>query len=341
MGTLGAQLAAFRFTETSNVEDVRITDVYTFQSVAATSTTKSAFTTLQLFQGSTLVGTANAPTPASSSNPGPGYYYRFTFANPVIVPRANSISLLLRGDVASYSSSGATDNTTHIFRIATSTGDTAIDTTGEVVVAYGATSNATSAITLSSANGNTETVLRSKLVFSAAGLGLGSGRARTTADDFSRLTFTADAAGSIAVNSVIVTFSGTLPSAANFLDGVTLLNEFGTVLGATVGSDSGNTTSSACTGGTSTCTKTFNLGSTSNGQSISAGQSRAWTLRVESSRGQSAVSNQAHTLNATIAALTDIRYTDALDSAAATAVGLPTKTTTPVNLNSVSYAVGT
>lgn len=337
MGAPGAPLATFRFTETSNIEDVKITDLYIFQQVAATNTVKSAFSGLSLYQGAELKSVGGAATTyASTSNPGPGYYYKFSFASPLVVPRANSILLALRGDVASYSSSGASDNTTHVFKITTATADTALDTAAEVAVAYGNTSNATSAVTLSSANGQAMTVLRSKINFSATALGQSSSRAKNSSDNLASLTFAADAAGTVAINSVVVTFAGTAPSVATFLDGVTLFDESNTALGT------GNTTSStACSGGTSTCTKTFNLGSTTGGQPISGGSSRTWTLRIDGTKTQAGAANIAQTLTATINALTDIRYTNGLDSAATTAVSLPSNLLVPINLNSVSFSIGT
>jgi len=337
MGASGNTLAYFRFTETSNVEDVKIDNLNVFQQVAATSSVKSAFENVTLYKStdlSTPLATGgSASTAASSSNPGPGYYYKFSFANPVVVPRSGSILLVLKAGVSSYSSSGATDNTTHVFKISTST-DSDNDAIIETVDAKGATSNASSSVTLSSPNGSTMTVLRSKLSFSASPLGVSSGRAKQSSDNLASLTFSADQAGSVSINSVIVTFGGTAPSVSTFLDGVTLIDESGTALGT------GNTTSSACTGG-NTCTKTFNLGSTSSGQVVSPGTSRTWTLRVDSTKTLAAQANISQTLNATINAITDIRYTDALDSAAATAIGLPSRTVVPISINSVSFTQGT
>lgn len=333
---LPVPLAGFRFTETSNIEDVKITDLVVFQQVAATSTVKSAFSNLQLYNGTELLGSAgSATTYSSTSNPGPGYYYTFSFGTPVVVPRASSIDLTLKGDVASYSSSGATDNTTHVFKIAVLGDNTSYDTAAEVVTALGNTSNATSSVTISSANGNAQTILRSKLGFSASSLGSTSGRVKQVSDNLASLTFTADAAGTVAVNTVIVTFSGSAPSVATFLDGVVLLDENGQELGT------GNTTSSMCTGGTSTCTKTFNLGVTTSGETIGAGQSRTWTLKIDSTKTLAGSATTVQTLNAVINARTDILFTDALDTAAVSAIGLPQNVVVPIQLNAVSFAEGT
>ena len=341
MGNTGVKLAAFRFTETTNIEDVKITDLIIFDQVVAT-TTKSAFSNLKLYNGSdlnTALATAgSANTAASTSNPGPGYYYQFNFASPVVVPQGQSVTLVLKGDVASYASSGASDNTTHIFKISSST-DSANDTIGETVVALGNTSNATSAVSKATGaaapNGNQMTVLRSKLTASAAAIGSASGRSKSATDDFANLTFTADAAGTVAVNSVIVTFSGTAPSIGTFLDGVTLLDANGSNVTNTSGV--AVTTSSACDG-TNTCTKTWNLGSTTGGWTVNS-SGYTFKLRIDSTKTLAGASGVAQSLTATINANTDVRYTDGLDSAATSVISLPSNAV-PLNLNSVSYAAG-
>ena len=333
-GQTGVNLAAFRFLETSNIDDIRVTDLNVFQLVTATSTTKTSFGQLYLYSGATLLGTSgSANLSVATSTPGTGYYWPFHFSTPVVVPKSGSLLLTLKGDVASYSASGISDNTTHSFRIATSN-DSVNDTVPEAVVALGNTSSATSSVTLSSASGNNMTVLRTKLTFAAAGLGNTSSRAKAPADNFANLTFTADSAGDLSVNSVVVTFSGTAPSATVFLDGVTLVDENGSSLGST------NTTSSACSGGSSTCTKTFNLGSTTSGAVVSKGTSRTWLLRIDGSKTQTGTANITQTLSATINALTDIRYTTGLDSQAQTTVSLPSNVSVPILLNSASFATG-
>ncbi|MBI4088274.1 hypothetical protein HY418_02750, partial [Candidatus Kaiserbacteria bacterium] len=233
MGSSGNSFGVFRFTETSNVEDVKITDLYVFQQVAATNTVKAAFGSLGVYSsaGSLLASAGSATTYASTSNPGPGYYYKFSFASPVVVPRAGSISLTLKGDVASYSSSGATDNTTHVFKIATLGADSALDANAEIVVALGATSNASSAVSSLPAAANAATVLRSRLSVSASPLGTTSGRARTAVDDLADVTFAADSAGGVQIGSVKITFSGSAPAAITFASGTITVAATGTTVG--------------------------------------------------------------------------------------------------------------
>jgi hypothetical protein len=331
MGATGNSLATFRFTETSNVEDVKVTQLNIFQQVAATNTVKSAFQNVALYKtDGTLLATAGAAnTAASTSNPGAGYYYSFNFATPIIVPQNGSVSAILKGDVASYSSSGATDNTTHVFKISTST-DSANDTLPETVVALGSTSNATSAISLSSPNGNTMTILRTKLTVTATPLGASTGRAKQAVDDLANLNFAADAAGSLTINTVVLTFSGTAPSIATFLDNVNL---YDAATGSNLGSS--NTTSSTACAGTNTCTKTFsNIAYT-----ISSGGSKSFVLRIDSTKTQAGASGVSQSLSATIAAAGNVSYTDGLDSAAVSNINLPSAVI-PVQINSVNYATG-
>jgi len=343
MGTTGVSLATYRFTETSNVEDVKVTDLNVFDQVTSSTTpTKSAFGNLSLYRAtdlSTPLAIAGAGiTAASTTNPGPGYYYKFHFSSPLVVPQANSVSLVLKGDVSSYSSSGATDNTTHIFKIATST-DTDNDTVAETVVALGSTSNTSSAISLVSATANTMTVLRSKLTVTATPLGATSGRSKSTVDDLATITFAADNAGAVVLNTVTITFGGSAPSATTFLDSVQL---YDTANGTNMGT--GNTTSSACAGtgtaASSTCSKTFSLGATTGGYVVSAGGSKSFTLRTNTLNTWAATTGISATLSASISANTDVRYTDGLDTAAVSTISLPA-TVVPITIQSISFAQGT
>ena len=334
LGVTQVELARFSFTETSNIEDVRVTNLNIFQTVNTTSTVKSAFTNVSLYKadGTLLTSGPTLSTAASSTNSGWGYIYAFSNLA-FVIPKSQSALLVLKADVGTYSQSGATDNTTHVFKVTTST-ETTNDTAAETVVALGNTSQATTSVTLSSANGNAQTLLRSKVAFSGALNGSASGRSKSAADDVAKLSFTANAAGSVAINTVTVTFSGTAPSIATFLDGVLLLDENGTALGT------GNTTSSACTGG-NTCSKTFTLGATNAGQVINAGLTRIWTLRVDSTKTLAGASGISQSLAVTVNALTDMKFTDGLDTAAATALNvLEPFVTAPFSVTSVSYAQG-
>lgn len=347
MGSTGNSLASWRFTETSNVENVKITDLNVFDYVHATSL-KAGFGNLTLYQGTTLVGTAgSAVTLASTSNPGPGFLYAFHFATPVVVPQANSITLTLKGDVSSYSSSGATDNSTHAFKIGTST-EATNDTRQETVVALGNSSNATSAITITvnatGTAGNEMRLLRSKLTVTGAGAGTASGRSKTAVDDLATLTFAADAAGAVTISTVTITFSGSAPSS-------TATQNFWATGGVTAPQntcvisencytqlyDPASALSYFATGNVTGTSMSFGL----NGYTISAGTSKSFTIRTNSTAATKVgVSGVAQTLSMTINAVGDIRWVDALDAAASTNLSLPA-TAVPVTIQSVSYAAGT
>lgn len=331
MGSSGNELATFKFTETTNVEDVKITDLYLFQQVAATTTSKSAFTpsSLSFYNGATLVGTSNGSvtTYTSTSNPGPGYYYRFNFGTPVVVPRSGSVSLVLKGDVSSYSSSGATDNTTHVFKIVTATADTALDTAAEVVTALGNTSNIASSVTLSSATGNAQTVLRSKVTVAGEALGVTTGRSKSAIDDLGRISFTADAAGAVKIQSLVVTIGGSAPSGVDFfVTSGTPIKLYDEATGTSY-----NPTA------TSTTSVSFDL----NNYSVSAGTTKKFVLRLntEAPYTDAASNGVSQTLSASLNAATSVTFTTA-DSGGTAGVNLPANAV-PFTINSVSYAAGT
>ena len=347
MGSTNNALAAFRLQESSNVEDLRITDLYVFDYVGSTSTAKNGtWSSLSLCQG-TNCATAGSPTAASSSaagasTAGPAYYYKFSFANPVTVPKNGSISLALKGDVSSYNSSGATDNSTHTFKFATST-DTTVSSTDKAIVAYGLTSNATATITLSSPGAaNTHTVLRSKVIVTAAGLGATANRSKTANDDFGTITFTSDAAGAVAINSLTITFTGTAASSSvssTLMDGIVLLDANGTNVTSTSGVT--RTTSTSACNGTNSCSVTWNFGQTTAGWRIGqSGTSGSYTFKLRfKTDSNTGVSGVAQGLTATISAATDVTYTDGLDTAATSNISPPTNVA-PIQIQSVGFLAG-
>ncbi len=156
MGSINNNLAVFRFSETSNIEDTQITDLVVTQQVPNTAT-KVSFTNLGLYNASSLVGTAFSSV-INNAYPFPFYRWNFHFVNPVVVSHAGSISLVLKGDVASYASSGATDNTAHVFKIASTTD----------VTALGSTSNMRARVSLGLPVSYPVVVLRTKPPVSAA-----------------------------------------------------------------------------------------------------------------------------------------------------------------------------
>ncbi|MGB7958244.1 MAG: hypothetical protein WCF77_05420 [Minisyncoccia bacterium] len=156
--------AVFRFSETSDVESVKVTQLNVVDSVASTASVKPDFNNLKLYNGSTLLGTAQSAVADAS---GTGYIYSFTSLTYFIIPQGNSVSLTLKGDAGSYTNGSLSDNTTSTFMIATTT-DSSNNTTALAVVARGATSNKTAITTLLNASGNPMTTLRSTLAVSGS-----------------------------------------------------------------------------------------------------------------------------------------------------------------------------
>jgi len=319
MGSVGNNLATFRLRETSGAEGVsasNITILDTIQS-STVSVPKQSFTAIFLYNGSTLVGIATFGTAV----PG-GYSYQLSSPG-LVIPKGGFLLLTLRGDVDTYASGGADDNSVHTFNM------TGVTATG---VTSGAPVSSTPAFPPPSAN--PMTILRTKLTLTANPLGSYVGRAKSSADNLATLTLAADPAGDLALNALTITFGGTAPVNSAFLDGVTLIDENAAALGT------GSTTSTACNG-LNTCSKTFNLGATTSGQAVVRGASRAWTLRADTNRTQAGAPGISQSLDATINASTDVQYTDGLDPAAVSGIPLSGSTLVPLWINVVSYAVGT
>jgi hypothetical protein len=330
MGSTGNTLAVLRFTETSNVENVKITDLNVIDSISGTtSTNKAAFSNLQLFNGATLLGTAGSAVASQSST---AWIYTFHLATPIVVPQANSISVTLKGDAASFASSGSTDNTTHTFKVATTTDATNL-TAALAVVALGNTSNKASTASISAANGNTMTVLRTTLTAAGTALG-GSAHSKANPDDVGTVTFTANAAGPAALNSVKVTFTGAIATSAIFTtaSNFSLIDANGNNV---VGSDNATVATSTVTGG---FTATWTFGTGSAGFQISAGSSYTFKVRLNTT-AVAATANVSQSLSATVQAAGDVTYTDGLDSNATSSLTLTTAAT-PFTINSITYPNG-
>ena len=351
MGATGNTLGVFRFTETSNIENVKVTDLHVIDAVSSTATVKAAFSNLTLWNGSTAVGTAGSAIPDAS---GTGYVYSFHFATPIIVPQANSVSLTLKGDASSYSSAGATDLSQHTFEIVT-TSDTgsnssapANTTSTQAVVALGATSNKPAAVSIVNAAGNTETVQRSAVTVSASAGGLSQ---KGSPEIIGGVTFSANNAGPVALQHVTITFSGSaLTAGSSTFSGST---STGVVAGAAGGNiqlidANGNnvisaneaTASTTLSAGTVTAiTWTFtNSATTGGGFQVSAGGSYTFTLKANTNLIPG-TANTAESFSANIQNPGDVSYWDALDASSTLIASIPTSTV-PLNINSVSYGVG-
>ncbi len=237
------------------------------------------------------------------------------------------MSLVLKGDVASYSSSGASDNTSHVFKIATSASDTVMDTIGEVVVALGNTSNVVATTTLTSVTGNSQRVLRSKLTVSGTAQGTTSGRTKGSVDDLALINFTADSAGAVKLQSLIVTIGGSAASGTDFF----------ITSGAAIKLYDPSTNTSYNPVAASSPTVSFDLLN----YSLSAGATKSFTLRLNSNAPytKAAVTGVAQSLSASIDAATDVYFTTA-DNGGTTDIGVPAAAV-PISISSVNYAAGT
>ncbi len=320
MGSSNNPLAVFRFNEVSNLEDIKVTSLNVFDSVSSISSVKPAFSNLTLsYSGANELTVAS---PARASTNGRGYYYTFNFANPIIVPQNGSILALLKGDVASFSSSGATDNTTHVFKIATST-DSDNDTTAETVNAYGKTSNASSFVSLNSSFASTQTVLRNKLTVTASGIGPTTSRTKSAVDDLGTINFSADATGtgSLLLGLVRVTLAGSALTGQPL--STSSISLYDPVLGLSFPLVS-----------FASSTADFNL----NDYQLAAGSTKDYRLRLNSTLlapGQQGISQ---TLSARINFATDVRYKTG-PTGGSTVNLLPRDV--PIMINSVSYTPGT
>jgi len=333
MGSTGNTLGIFRITEISNVENVKVTDL----TVNASTTGNAAFSNLALYNGSTLLGTAGA-----ASTVGGGYAYTFHFGSALIVPQANSLSLTLKGDAATYASNGATDNATTTFFIPSTAS----------VIALGATSNKTATVSsVSGATGNAMTVLRSALTVSTAAIGGGT-HTKANPDALGTITFSANSAGPTALKTVTVTFTGSAigagsstffnstttgaPIALSGASNIQLIDANGAnVISA---NEATGTVTAAAGYGSATATWTFTGAATTGSVfQISGGNSYTFTLKVNDNVIPG-TANVSQSLGANIQNTGDVSYWDALD-ASSTAITLPASVV-PLTINSVSYGVG-
>jgi hypothetical protein len=283
-------------------------------SVQGVTGSQLAFTS----SSASFAGGTNAVTTSVTNS----QYYTFNFANPVSVPQGSSISLVLTGDAATYSSNGAVDDSVHSFSVSS-------------VTAQGATSNAAllAPSGLNTTTGNPQTVLRSTLTFAPVAVGATSNRGKSTGDELADLSFTANAAGSIAVNTVNVSFSGTAASPAS-----STLSAAGAVQLVENNISLATGTPSSTPNGV---VWKFNLGTTTAGQAVSPSATRTWKLIVNDNNLASAPAGTQGTVNliAAINTNADITYTDGLDTNATSSLMLPSFPT-PIQLNSVSFAQG-
>jgi len=301
-----SKLAVYRFTETSNVENVKVTqlDVADFVSTSTASSSYDgyalpAFNDVSLWNGSQELGTAASPVwvatttnPATNANSGE-YDYDFTsFSEPLIVPQGNSVSLTLEGNAGSYTNGSITDNSTQQFEIASSS----------TIDAMGATSNKTASTTLSNAYGNQQTVLRSTLAVSANPVMTLPPAAE---EQIGSITLASNPSGDNVLNNLVLTFGGAAASTtnSNFLSTSTLILKDSN--GGNIVTD-GFATSSIDNSGPVTETWYFLPGKALD---ITAGSSYTLTLWADLS-AIPATENTSQSLTASINGPDDLTYAD-------------------------------
>jgi hypothetical protein len=330
MGSVGDRLAVFHFTNLSASENVKITALKVFENDNA-SGEQANFSNFQIWDGNNLLGTAGTPQKSvATSTPGPGYYYTLNLPTPAIVPAGNSISLVVTGDIATYSSGGATDGSIDTFEISTSP-DPGNGTPEDVVVAYGMQTNKAAIVTLHQPMGNPQQILRSVMSVSTTPLGQQSGRGRTNPDYLGTITLTANPAGSVSFTKLVLTFGGSFPSSTSFLGGVTLLDHNG----QNVTSDGGIVTVGNPCNGQNSCNIVWSF---PNGFFIVQGSSYTFTVETNDSLGAPPQQNVALSLSAGMTSTSSVIYKDALDGSAVTVSLLPSEV--PIPVNSVSFAPG-
>jgi hypothetical protein len=306
MSSTGNSLATFRFTETSNVESVKITDLIVHSSSSAAA---AGFENVTLYNGTTAVA-----GPVSASSTTNGYDYRFSFASPVVVPQNGSVSLELKGDVNSYTSNGAISSSTYAFRLTS---------TSTSVVALGSGSNAAVGVTFSPATpaGNVITTLRGKLSLAGAVTGSTSGRVRAASDEIANLTLSAAGNGGydVTVNTLSLKFTGQAITGTFQVD----------LIDPNTGAAWAGATGGSCAAGASTsCTATFTF---TNGV-VTAGSSKTVKVRVASS-GFTNNSQTSDSMSVLVQNATDVNWGDG-----STLTGLNLESTVvPVTVANISY----
>ncbi|MBI5401389.1 peptidoglycan-binding protein [Candidatus Wolfebacteria bacterium] len=282
MNSAGNSLATFRFTETTNVEPIKINTLIV-TATSSNASTRAGFLNAKIYNGSTMIGGPVSASSTGGTAPNVTWAYVFNFTTPPVVPQNGSLELELKGDVASNSSAAASSNATYIFRIASS-GD-AGNANGITALGQGSNTALTSStITLSPTNvvsGNTITTLRSKLTLASAALGATSARVRSAIDDLANLSFTADSADPITVNTVSLTFSGFAVSTGTTVS-VNLIDP-------STGTDWNSGSAASCVSTSNSCTVAFTY-TGSNIPTISAGTSKTVKVRVNSASFYNAAS---------------------------------------------------
>ena len=300
--TTGDTLAVFRMTETSNVEAVKVTQLNVVDTVS--TGTVANFSNLKLYNGSTLLGTAAAPTQATGT-----FTFAFTGLTGLVVPQGQSLSVTLKGDAGSYTGGSITDNSSSTFSVSNAS-----------IVAYGNTSNKTATVS-GSASGNPQTVVRSYETVTGTPV---TSLPPASLQQIGSVTITSNAAGDTVPQNLTLTFNGTAYNASTtgFLGTVELKDGNGNPI---------------MPSGTSTSNITATWDSSKIGSYVvTAGGS--YTFQVWGDLSQiPSVPNAAQSLTAQIKNTGDYQYNDA--STNGSPVSLPT-IAVPITVVSMTSPVG-
>lgn len=279
LGATGVSLGQYRFTADNN-EDLKITDLTVTASSTSGTSAPATFSNLKLYDGSTEVGQGTALSGSSGA-----YTSSFHFSNPLVVSKNSTKEYILKGDVATYTASPSSHNQSYRFNVQQVSH----------VTAYGVASNQSVSATSSIGfplSANTQNTLRTKLTAAMAVNGSAT-RSRNSNDEVAKLTLSVDPAYGAEFKNVQLTFSGTALSGTTST--VSLVDDATGVVMAT------STFSSVVT------TPTLTMASPSSDGLITAGQSKAYRIRIDSSNFTD-VNTQTETLSIQIAGASNLAW---------------------------------
>ncbi len=263
MGSTGNVLYLLKLAA-NNTEDVRVTDITFADTIGSNTAGIASFSNLQLFDdaGTLLAGPINM-TIASTATSGT-VVFSLGSTSSLLVPKNQSKTITLKGDIATFVSGGASSSSSHVFGIAATSS----------ITAYGKDSSASATVAnLSGAPAGTpQVVYRTKPTLTSSVLGSTTGRTRVAVDDIATLNWAANAADDLTISTVTIKFSGQAASSGSAAFAVNLID-------ANTNANWGSAATGSCnpTSGNS-CSVTFNPAF-----SITRGSTKAVKLRVNSS----------------------------------------------------------
>ncbi len=271
----------------NNTEDVRVTDI-TFRDTigGGNSAGISSFNNLQLFDdaGALLAGPVNMTITGSTTG---DVVFSLGSTSSLIVPKNSSKTITLKGDVATFTSGGASSSSSHVFGVSATSS----------VTAYGKDSSASATIA-GTTTGTAQVVYRSKPSLTSSVLGSTTGRTRVAVDDIATLNWAANAADDLTISTVTVKFSGQAASNGSTAFTADLID-------ANTNAAWGSAVQQTCTPGAgNSCSVTFGPAF-----SITRGSTKAVKLRVNSSAFYNG-SNTSDSLSAIVNAASDILWSD-------------------------------